>query len=156
MVIFAEQKFTEIPVPRICIENATTVPKMKIIMQCNNILMFLQKKIVLSSFFTVFPEQKFQRSWFSKFLFRIPQNWFPRWFKMIFFSKNQENYEKTHSSQILRSWNKVFVKSPILKWEGLNYLFKICGALRGKILKKLRVLNYFQKIRDEKPRIDFL
>ena len=24
MVIFAEQKFTEIPVPRICVENATT------------------------------------------------------------------------------------------------------------------------------------
>ena len=44
MVIFAEQKFKEIPVPRICVENVAIVPKMKIIMQCINILMFLQKK----------------------------------------------------------------------------------------------------------------
>jgi len=77
------------------------------------------EKIILSSIFTVFPEQKFQISWFSKFLFRTPQNWFQKWFKMIW-----KNFEKTLSSQILRSWNKVFVKSPLLKWEGLNYPFK--------------------------------
>ena len=53
MVIFAEQKFTEIPVPRICIENATTVPKMKIIMQCINIFMFLQKKYSQSIFYCI-------------------------------------------------------------------------------------------------------
>ena len=52
------------------------------------------KKMVLSPFFTVFPEQKFQRSWFSKFLFRIPQNWFPRWFKMIFLWKLMKTLKK--------------------------------------------------------------
>ena len=41
-----------------------------------------------------------------------------------FFVKTHENFEKTHSSQILRSWDKVFVKSSFLMCEGLNYPFK--------------------------------
>ena len=52
------------------------------------------KKIVLSSIFTVFPEQKFHMSGFSKFLFRIPQNWFPRWFKVIFLRKIMRTLKK--------------------------------------------------------------
>ena len=52
------------------------------------------KKMVLSPFFTVFPEQKFQMSWFSKFLFRISQNWFPKWFKMIFLWKLMKTLKK--------------------------------------------------------------
>ena len=52
------------------------------------------EKIVLSSIFTVFPEQKFQISWFSKFLFRTTQNWFPKWFKMIFLRKIMKTLKK--------------------------------------------------------------
>ena len=123
MVIFAEQKFTEIPVPRICVENATTVPKMKIIMQCNNILMFLQKKWFSVHFLLYFRNRNFRGADFQNFCsgtLKIGSQDGSR----CFFSKNHENFEKTHSSQILRSWNKVFVKSPILKCECLNYLFK--------------------------------
>ena len=123
MVIFAEQKFTEIPVPRICIENATTVPKMKIIMQCNNILMFLQKNGSQSIFYCISGTEISE-----ELIFKIsvpePSKSVPKMAQDDFFSKSHENFEKTHSSQILRSWNKVFVKSPILKCECLNYLFK--------------------------------
>ena len=52
------------------------------------------KKNILSSIFTIFPEQKFQMSWFSKFLFRISQNWFPKWFKMIFLWKLMKTLKK--------------------------------------------------------------
>ena len=67
MVIFAEQKFTEIPVPRICVENATTVPKMKIIMQCNNILMFLQQKWFSVHFLLYFRNRNFRGADFQNF-----------------------------------------------------------------------------------------
>ena len=52
-----------------------------------------------------------------------PSKLVPKMVQDDFFPKNHENSEKTHSSQILRSWNKVFVKSPILKCECLNYPF---------------------------------
>ena len=120
MVIFAEQKFTEIPVPRICIGNATTVPKMKIIMQCNNILMFLPKKWFSVHFLLYFRNRNFRGADFQNFCsgtLKIGSQDGSR----CFFSKNHENFLKTHSSQILRSWNKVFVKSH--KCESLKYLF---------------------------------
>ena len=61
-----------------------------------------------------------------------------------FFVKTHENFEKTHSSQILRSWNKVFVKSPILKWEGLNYLFNKGGGNTRISSDKLKVAVLFK------------
>ena len=49
----------------------------------------------------------------------------PKMVQDDFFVKTHENFEKTHSSQILRSWDKVFVKSSFLMCEGLNYPFNI-------------------------------
>ena len=112
-MIFAEQKFTEIPVPRICVENATTVPKMKILMQCNNILMFLQKKNRSQFIFCCIPGTEISEELIFKFSVPDLSKLVPKMVQDVFFSKNHENFFKTHSSQILRSWNKVFVKSSI-------------------------------------------
>ena len=113
-MIFAEQKFTEIPVPRICVENATTVPKMKIIMQCNNILMFLQKKKGSQSIFYCISGTEISEELIVKISVPEPSKSVPKMAQDDFFSKNHENFEKTHSSQNLRSWHKVFIKSPLL------------------------------------------
>ena len=65
----------------------------------------------------------------DKLIFKIsvpdPSKLVPKMVQDDFFAKNHESFEKTHTSQNLRSWNKVFVKSPLLKWEGLNYPFNL-------------------------------
>ena len=63
-----------------------------------------------------------------------------------FFVKTHENFEKTHSSQILRSWDKVFVKSSFLMCEGLNYPFKVGTTyLQMKVwFEKRTILLVFQ------------
>ena len=93
-------------------------------MLCINIFMFLQKKHSQFNFYYISGTEISDELIFE---ISVPDlsKLVPKMVQDDFFVKTHENFEKTHSSQILRSWDKVFVKSSFLMCEGLNYPFNL-------------------------------